>query len=184
MAYPFDCITEFMFFETEMQPADLIMVPGGSHPQLMERAATLYHQGLAPLILPSGGRNPHLDITEWEFLRNASIALGVPAAAILKEDRAANTFENASFSWEVLQQAGITPRNIILVCKNHHARRVLLTYQTVFPRETEFRVSSVIDKTGISKDNWFRTETGIKCVMTEMGKIASYFGHHIPNWVE
>ncbi len=57
MGYPFDCITEFMFFETEMQPADLIMIPGGSHPQLMERAAALYHQGLAPLILPSGGQH-------------------------------------------------------------------------------------------------------------------------------
>ncbi|MNC10864.1 hypothetical protein D3C75_585450 [compost metagenome] len=172
-----------MFFETEMQPADLIMIPGGSHPQLMERAAALYHQGLAPLILPSGGRNPHLEITEWEFLRNTGIALGVPDTAILEEDRAANTFQNASFSWDVLQQAGIQPHKVILVCKNYHARRVLLTYQTVFPRETEFRVLSVIDKTGITKDNWFRHEAGIKLVMTEMGKVASYFGHHIPNWV-
>ncbi|WP_433921071.1 hypothetical protein [Paenibacillus taichungensis] len=34
MSYPFDCITEFMFFETTMDSADVIMVPGGSHPQL------------------------------------------------------------------------------------------------------------------------------------------------------
>ncbi len=52
MAYPFDCITEFMFVETALEPADVILVPGGSHPQLMERAADLYHQGMAPYILP------------------------------------------------------------------------------------------------------------------------------------
>lgn len=33
MAYPFECITEFMFVETVLEPADVILIPGGSHPQ-------------------------------------------------------------------------------------------------------------------------------------------------------
>jgi len=66
MRYPFDCITEFMFFETGVEQSDLILIPGGSHPQLMERAAELYHQGIAPYILPSGGPTSHVNSTEWE----------------------------------------------------------------------------------------------------------------------
>lgn len=36
MSYPFDCITNFIFVETEMAPADVILVPGSNHLQLME----------------------------------------------------------------------------------------------------------------------------------------------------
>ncbi|CAG7639141.1 YdcF family protein [Paenibacillus allorhizosphaerae] len=168
MSNPFDCITDFIFVETEVAPADVIVVPGASHPQLMEKAASLYKQGLAPFILPSGGVNPVLETTEWEFLRNVGIANGVPEEAILKEDQARNTFENARFSLDVLQKAGIHPGKVIMACKAGHSRRALLTYQTVFPKETEFFVSPVIDKTGISKDNWFLSEDGIRRIMTEV----------------
>jgi len=64
MTYPFDQITNFIFLETELNHADLILIPGGSHPQLMERAAELFHEGLAPLILPSGGETKHVETTE------------------------------------------------------------------------------------------------------------------------
>lgn len=51
MENPFDCITDFIFVETEMENADVILVPGGSHPQLMEKAAELYHKGYAPEVI-------------------------------------------------------------------------------------------------------------------------------------
>ncbi|PEE41433.1 hypothetical protein COL91_00705 [Bacillus pseudomycoides] len=53
MTYPFDCITNFIFVETEIAPADVILVPGASHSQLMGKAASLYQHGLVPYILPS-----------------------------------------------------------------------------------------------------------------------------------
>ncbi|MDQ8738697.1 YdcF family protein [Paenibacillus sp. LHD-38] len=184
MSYPFDCISDFMFFETLLGPADVILIPGGSHPQLMERAAMLYHQGIAQFILPSGGATSHVEKTEWDFLRDVGLSLGVPQQAILKENKATNTFENSRFSLEVLRQHGVIPQKAILVCKNYHARRALLTYQIDFPRETTFYVSSVIDKTGTSKDNWYLDEKKIGYVMSELEKISKYFRHHIPNWVK
>ncbi|MHA6530803.1 YdcF family protein [Paenibacillus sp. BAC0078] len=184
MSFPFDCITNFMFFETQIEPADVILIPGSSQPQLMARAAELYHQGLAPFVLPSGGATPNVETTEWAFLRDEGVRLGIPKDAILQEDQAANTFQNSSLSLEVLTQADIYPKKIILVCKNYHARRALLTYQIDFPRETAFLVSPVIDKTGISKENWFLEVSKINKVMSELEKVARYFGHHIPNWVK
>lgn len=183
VSYPFDCITEFMFFETNMDYADVIMVPGGSHPQLMESAADLFHQGFAPYILPSGGSTPNVKTTEWEFLRNIGIKLGVPENAILREDKATNTFENSRFSKHVLHQMGINPNKAILVCKSYHARRALLTYQIDF-NETAILVKSVTDKTGITKDNWFFDDKKITPVMKELTKVGQYFAHHIPNWVK
>ncbi|XID91868.1 YdcF family protein [Paenibacillaceae bacterium WGS1546] len=183
MINPFDCITDFIFLETEIEPADVILVPGGSHPQLMEKAAELFHKGLAPYILPSGGRTKRVETTEWEFLKNVGVELGVPRDVILKEDRATNTFENARYSKESLQEAGIEVNKVILACKAGHSRRALLTYQTVFPKNVTFLIAPVIDKTGISKDNWFLSEEGIRRTMLEVEKIGKYFGHHIPNWV-
>ncbi|WP_240416789.1 YdcF family protein [Paenibacillus periandrae] len=184
MSFPFDCISDFMFFETELGKSDVILIPGASHPQLMEGAAMLYHQGIAPLLLPSGGATQHVETTEWEFLRNVGVSLGVPPEAILKEDKATNTFENARLSLEVLHQQEIHPKKVVLVCKNYHARRALLTYQFVFPRETIFYVTPVIDKTGTSKDNWYKDEEKIKYVMNELEKVGKYFRKQIPNWVK
>jgi uncharacterized SAM-binding protein YcdF (DUF218 family) len=184
MSYPFDCITHFIFVETEIASADVILIPGANHPQLMEKAASLYQKGLAPYILPSGGAKPHIETTEWNYLRDIGIANGVPEKAILKEDKAQHTLENARFSWEVLQKTGIQPKKVILVCKAGHSRRALLSYQAVFPIETEFFVSPVIDRYGITKENWFLSEVGVNRIMAEVEKIGKYFGNHIPNWVK
>jgi uncharacterized SAM-binding protein YcdF (DUF218 family) len=168
-----------MFFETGIGKSDVILVPGGSQPQLMEKAAALYHEGIAPYILPSGGATPNVETTEWEFLRNLGVTLGVPEEAILKEDQAANTFDNARFSLQVLEQMGIPHKTVVLVCKTYHARRALFTYQLVFPKDTVFYVSPVIDWTGISKDNWYLDEQSINRVMNEFEKIGKYFRSYI-----
>ncbi|PYI53901.1 YdcF family protein [Paenibacillus flagellatus] len=182
MSFPFDCISDFMFFETEIGPSDAILIPGAGQPALMERAAALYHRGIAPLIVPSGGATPNVETTEWAFLRDIGVSLGVPPDAILKEDRAAHTFENARFSLDVLRRHGVSPRKVVLVCKNYHARRALLTYQFVFPEETVFYVSPIVDRSGTTKDNWFRDDDRIKRVMDELEKLGKYFRGQISNW--
>lgn len=185
MNRPFDCISELIFAESEIKKADVILIPGTSQPQLMEKAAELYFKGYAPYILPSGGYNYKTPLfkSEWEYLRTIGHKLGVPDNIILKEDKAQNTFENAQFSWEVLQSLDIKVENVILVCKTFHSRRALMTYQFVFPRDINFYVSPVVDKRGISKDNWFRKEEGIRAVMSETSKIGTYFADKIPVWV-
>ena len=50
----FQCITEFIFLENEPEKADVIFIPGGNYPEAARRAADLYRDGFAPLLLPSG----------------------------------------------------------------------------------------------------------------------------------
>lgn len=184
MINPIECITNFIFVETEITPANVILVPGANHPPLMEKAIHLYRQGFAPYILPSGGAQPHVETTEWDYLRDIGVANGLPEEVILKEDKALHTFENASFSLEVLQKAGIAPQKVILVCKAGHSRRALLSYQAVFPKETEFLVAPVVDRYGITKESWYQSEVGICRIMAEVEKIGKYFGKQINNWVK
>lgn len=184
-----DQITEFVFAEHKLEQADIIFIPGSGHPQLAEEAARLYHQGWAPWILPSGrysittGKfSGVLDKqecyqgsyeTEWDFLSQVLQEKGVPGAAILKEDRATYTYENAIYSRQVTDSMGLEIKKAILCSKPYHARRCLLYYQLLYP-DTRFMVYPIKDSK-IQRDNWFLTEEGTRLVFGELERMGTQF---------
>lgn len=184
-----DQITEFVFAEHKLEQADIIFIPGSGHPQLAEEAARLYHQGWAPWILPSGrysittGKfSGVLDKqecyqgsyeTEWDFLSQVLQEKGVPGTAILKEDRATYTYENAIYSRQVTDSMGLEIKKAILCSKPYHARRCLLYYQLLYP-DTRFMVYPIKDSK-IQRDNWFLTEEGTRLVFGELERMGTQF---------
>ena len=184
-----DQITEFVFAEHILEEADIIFIPGSGHPQLAEEAARLYHQGWAPWILPSGrysittGKfSGVLDKqecyqgsyeTEWDFLSQVLQEKGVPGTAILKEDRATYTYENAIYSRQVTDGMGLEIKKAILCSKPYHARRCLLYYQLLYP-DTKFMVYPIKDSK-IQRDNWFLTEEGTRLVFGELERMGTQF---------
>lgn len=189
-------ITEFIFVEDDISKigkADIIFIPGSSKYQLPELAAKLYKQGLSKLVLPAGkysSKNNAFTIknvegtdyegfykTEWEFCKEVLIKNGVPCEAILKEEESTHTYENALFSRKVIEEKQLEVNKAILVCQAFHARRVLMTYSVVFP-DIEFYVCPVTTQ-GISRDNWFENEYGIKRVFGEVEKCGKYFSSYI-----
>ena len=183
-------IGDYIFREDKPAISDVIFLPGNGYQEMAENAARLYHQGLAPYILPSGrysitkGRfggvltensiySERSYTTEWEFLSDVLRENGVPEQAILKEDQASYTYENALFSRQVTDRNQIEVRRAILCCKNYHARRAWLYYHTVF-QETEILVCpSQVDE--IDRENWSRSEKGIREVMAELERIVTQF---------
>lgn len=184
-----DQITEFIFVETAVEQADMIFVPGNRYPQMAERAAGLWRQGMAPYVLPSGRYSICAERftgvaekkgayagdygTEWEFLQDVLLKNGVDERFILREDKASYTYENAIYSRQVTDALGMRIQKGILCCKGHHARRCLLYYQLLFP-ETEFYVAPS-ETEGISRGNWYRTERGIQAVLGEMERCGGQF---------
>ena len=182
-------ITEFIFLEDEPRPADIIFIPGGSCPEIAERAADLWGQGLASYILPSGRysmkwghfRGPlskaevyNRDYrTEWEFLKDVLISNGVEEGAILREAQSTNTYENAVCSRQITDHLKLDIQKAILCSQAFHARRCSMYYQSIYP-QTEF-ILCPSDTQGINKQNWFHTEFGIEKVMGELTKCGSQF---------
>lgn len=189
-------ITSFIFIGDEPRKADVIFVPGTSWPQLAERAAGLYRQGLAPLIVPSGKysykcerfESPRCraDVyngnyrTEWEFLRDVLMKNGVPEEVIIREDRSLHTVENAQFTRLAVDALGLTIKTAIICCKSYHARRCLLTFGWVFP-EVKFVICPT-DMEGIGRGNWYRTAYGREHVLGEVSKCGSYFKEAAEMW--
>lgn len=182
-------ITEFIFVEDKPEKSDVIFIPGSGFPQLAEEAAKLYHQGLAPYILPSGrysvlngkfaGVQEKKELydgeyeTEWEFLKEVLKKNHVSEEHILREDKATYTYENAIYSRKVTDCLGMEIKKAILCCKPYHARRSLLYYQLLYP-ETQFFVRPIQDS-DVKRENWYLTEKGIRLVFGEVQKIGEQF---------
>ena len=47
-------ITNYIFLENALAPADVIFIPGCARPEHTEEAARLYREGYATLLIPSG----------------------------------------------------------------------------------------------------------------------------------
>lgn len=182
-------ISNFIFIEDTPQTSDIILIPGTSKSAITEKAAALYHAGFAPFILPSGqfssslGRFASENIdnlrytgnfaTDFEYCKHILMENGVPEQAILCEDRATNSMENAMFSAQVVKSAGIDVTRAIICCQAFHARRAFLSYACHF---TDAELIVIPTPTqGITKGNWFRSEKGYRKVMGEVAKCGAYF---------
>ncbi|GLC30178.1 YdcF family protein [Clostridium omnivorum] len=184
-----DDISNFIFIEDMPQKADIIFIPGGSYPEIAEEAARLWHEGYSNIILPSGKYSVKRGYfpgalskaaeynekynTEWEFLKAVLVKNGVDEKAVLREDEAQYTYENALLSRKITDNHNLEIKKAIISCKSFHARRCLMYYQIAYP-QTEFIIcpSGV---NGITKANWFNSEEGIDKVMGEVSRCGSQF---------
>ncbi|MDF2189598.1 YdcF family protein [Paraflavitalea sp. CAU 1676] len=117
--------------------ADCILVLGSHDKRVAVRGAELYLQGLAPLLIMSGGLgNLTKEIwTESEADQFAAIAvnMGVPSDAILVENESTNTGENILFTQELLKSKGLDPQSFIVVQKPYMERRSYATFKRHWP---------------------------------------------------
>ena len=90
----------------------------------------LLRAGRAPLLVLSGGVISMLvgsDMTEARRLRSLALEYGVDPEVIVLEERSRNTYENAFYTWRVLQERGI--ERIILVSSAMHMPRAVATFK-------------------------------------------------------
>jgi len=89
----------------------------------IEKGVALYHAGIAPRMVMTGGVAPSGHV-EAEVMREHAVSLGVPASAITLEPRSRDTIENAGFSVALL--CGADRRcvpSVVVVSTPFHLRR-------------------------------------------------------------
>ena len=90
-------VEEFVFAESQPEKADIIFVPGNGFPDMAEKAASLYREGYAPYILPSG---------------RYSITLGKFAGVQSKKEIYGGDYARRSLMYYQL----LYPETVIMVC--------------------------------------------------------------------
>lgn len=120
---------------TNTGPWDAIIVLGCDAPEgqagtalrtRVEQAATLYHLGLAPTVVITGGVGV-AENSEAAVGGRVAADLGVPSSAVVIEDKAANTEENARFSGPLLEGS-----RFLVVTDAYHVFRSRRLFQRHF----------------------------------------------------
>jgi uncharacterized SAM-binding protein YcdF (DUF218 family) len=89
----------------------------------LEHAVALYLDGLAPYLVVTGGKADGDRTTEADAARRYALDRGVPASAILVEDRGRTTLESLRAVGVALRERGLT--EAVFVSDRTHMLRVL-----------------------------------------------------------
>ena len=101
---------------------------GSATPELIRRtetAAQLYREGKAPLIVACGGTTPGRSVSEADVMARLLQEMGVPAQAVIREDKSQDTIGNMRFAAEKL--GGAKKRRVLVVTSDYHLRRSVMT---------------------------------------------------------
>ena len=142
---PLQVIWDYLGMHQTLENADCIVGFGNFNTNIARRAAELYHQGLATVVLFTGGlgRNTEGLLPEPEAVRFARVAMecGVPEEAIVLEPESTNTAENILFTRRLLESRGIPHQRILGVHQPFMERRITAAMGVYWP-EQAFRVTS------------------------------------------
>ena len=120
-----------------LKKSDCILVLGSHDLRVAKRGAELYLQGLAPILIFSGGLGK-LTKEIWEEPEADKFAIvaqkmGVPKKVILIENKSTNTGENILFTQQLLKEKGLDSQSFIVVQKPYMERRSYATFKKHWP---------------------------------------------------
>ncbi len=124
--------------DTEPDPAEAIVVLGAAQydgrpsPQLaarLDHALDLWNDGIAPVVVVTGGNQPGDRFTEAEASANYLVDHGVPDTAIMREDQGSTTYESLDAAAQQLSAAGLD--EVVLVTDPYHSLRSRLIAEEV-----------------------------------------------------
>ncbi|MDB5279864.1 MAG: YdcF family protein [Ferruginibacter sp.] len=163
----------------DLVKADCILALGSHDLRVADRAAELYLQGWAPLVIMSGGLGNLTQNmwTESEADKFARIAIenGVPADAILVENKSTNTGENILFTQQLLQQKGLDLHSFIVVQKPYMERRSYATFKKHWPGKHLLVTSPQIDLVDYPTDD-IPMERVINIMVGDLQRVRFYPG--------
>jgi uncharacterized SAM-binding protein YcdF (DUF218 family) len=95
----------------------------------LDHGLDLWQQGVAPLVMVTGGNQPGDRFTEAEAGLAYLVERGVPESAILQEDVGSTTYESLAAAVDVLAAAGLD--EVVLVTDPYHSLRSKLIAEEV-----------------------------------------------------
>lgn len=162
----FRFVAETWIVEDTLDRADALIVLSDDnfYADRATRAAELFREGKAPVIVASGRRlRPTAGITE--LMEHDLVERGVPREKILRMSHDAdNTREEAEALARVAK--GKKWHSVIVVTSNYHTRRARYIFRRAFPQEIDVRVASARDG-DFDPGAWWEKRKSTKKLMRE-----------------
>ena len=189
---PLQTVWDYLGMHQTPEQADVIVGFGNFNTNIARRAAELYRQGLAPVVLFTGGlgRNTEGLLPEPEAVRFARVAMecGVPEKAILLEPESTNTAENILFTRRLLEARGIPHERILGVHQPFMERRIIAAMGVYWP-EQAFRVTSpqvsISDYLEDAKKQGVTENTAVSVIVGDFQRMDLYAkkGYQTPQYI-
>ncbi|MFD7521768.1 YdcF family protein [Paenibacillus chitinolyticus] len=162
----------FLVYTEEPVKSDVILVLSGDRGERTEKGAELYKNGVAPTLMFSGGevyRNNRMA----DLMKEHAKELGVPEQAIVLEDRADSTYENAVFSKTIIEKHAF--KSVTVVSSDYHMRRVKLLFDRAFKDSgIQLHYVAAPDK-NFTPRKWWGNNKSLMVTFTEYLKLTGYF---------
>ena len=189
---PLQVIWDYLCLNEPLEKADCIVGFGNFNTDIARRAAELYHQGLAPKILFTGGlgRNTEGLLPEPEAVRFARVAMecGVPEEDILLEDRSTNTKENILFTRQLLEEKNLPHSHILGVHQPFMERRIKAAMGVYWP-ELHFSVTSpqvtIPEYLARAREQGVSEEASVSVIVGDFQRMDLYakLGYQLPQHI-
>jgi uncharacterized SAM-binding protein YcdF (DUF218 family) len=141
-------VWDYLRLQHALVKADAILVLCSYDTNVAERAAELYLERWAPLLIFAGGRGAITrrlwDEAEADRFARIAVDLGVPREHILVENRSTNTGENIRFTRQLLADQDLDPQTFIVVQKPYMERRSYATFRRQWPDKALVVTSPVV----------------------------------------
>ncbi|HEY1422036.1 MAG TPA: YdcF family protein [Candidatus Acidoferrum sp.] len=164
-------IGESLIVEDPLEKSDAIIILSDDnfYADRATRAAELFRQGLAPMVVASGIRlRPYAGIAE--LMTHDLIERGVPKQDVVTFPQDAdNTREEAELLEKLVQSKNW--KSVIVVTSNYHTRRARYIFRKVFADTFTIRIASARDG-DYDPDHWYEHRKSIKRFTHE---VAGFF---------
>ncbi|MDD5605849.1 MAG: YdcF family protein [Patescibacteria group bacterium] len=155
--------------QNALTPADAIVVVSGGETDLrVAEGAKLFNEQWAPLMIMSGAARDE-GTSNALMMRQLAIQAGVPAEAILLEEEAETTLENAQYVRDIVRNNHIG--SIILVTSPYHQRRAYLSFRAFLGNDIQIINHSATDSAW-RKNGWWEEQWGRYLTFSELQKIV------------
>jgi len=193
-----EIIWDYMHIHHVLEKADAIFVLGCQDVRVGRYAAELWLSGLAPYLVCAGSGTIHAHSPLWkeftgsteaDVFAQIAISMGVPAKAILIENKSQNTGQNYQFTSILLADQGITLKKVIAVQKPYMERRTYATGKIWWPdvdiivTSPNISLAEYPNETQSINDHWIHNMVGDLQRIREYPKKGFQIEQEIPDGV-
>lgn len=164
----------FLILSQSQKQVDVIIILSGGGGRV-EQGVKMFQKGYAPQLLLSNakeGAGPAGD------MRETALSLGIPESAILTEDAAESTYQNAQFTLPIMQQHEF--KSAIVVSSDFHMRRVKFIFDHVY-KKSGIELTYIGADSGYNAKAWWSDRYSRETTFNEYIKmIGNAFGYNGP----
>jgi uncharacterized SAM-binding protein YcdF (DUF218 family) len=174
-------LADYLVIDDRLQPADALFLLNSEYDTRPFRAAELYKQGLAPVIVIARSENtPVVDLglvpNDTDISVGVMERLGVPSEKIIIlpfPGGATSTFDEVVAFRQYTETHPV--HRIILVASAFHTRRARWIFDKVFSGSPITLEMAAVPYRDFDQTNWWKNETGLIKLNNEYVKLFFYF---------